>query len=453
MKKIVQALFGQWRPSVLFSLIIFLTQTGWTQNIQPLGIVKGDYRMGPQGSCDAKAFCVDKSIYTYRGTTYDRPALSDNTDIYIGQQKYTLKEAIDKDWVSLSFTKDVHDQMYMGIQNHTGKDVRLHVGGDLVMSTKTSTAPLKATIPLNEDLTGLEIGRQEYIWFYHAYPDYLTKYHDDLIANGLLKEGEELPIKEYLRRRIDFLAANGVKARKVVRHEDEVVVDYEVTHLIHSKKLLMSYSSGDYTKMYLLRLGTYQGKGYYFLDDGSPTAFKSISNTDIIAHIDPQSSGAVIGIADDLPPEKKAALLKNIKDAKISLIEDSHLTVPSLEGFIAKGATIKNVGEITRPKVDFELNIEYTVKEKENHLAVKAKEKGPLARIKDFLGQLTGKKSELSMAEIFMQGKQIAHTAFPNQNVQAKIKMGFKEINISRANLLRQNQPEIQFYAYIPGRR
>lgn len=80
---------------ILVSLLVLATNVGFSQGIQPLGLLKGNYNIPAGSSSRLTTYCFDKALVTQVGNQYNRLARGAAT-VTVGNVVYPLEEAIDR---------------------------------------------------------------------------------------------------------------------------------------------------------------------------------------------------------------------------------------------------------------------------------------------------------------------------------------------------------------------
>ena len=423
---------------------------GRAQSIQPLGIPNGTYKIEPSGTSELQTYCLDKSIYTDQGTSYDRVALGGEQILRIGGQNYTVSDALAQHLISFTFSHSDRGKMYISIQNHTNKDINWVVEKDLVLSDKKSTNVLKSTVALNHVPENLSVPKQQYIWFSQAYDDYFNKYENVLKEVGLVRENESLKLDEYLKRRDDFLNTNGVQDKTLVdKSEHEVIYDYAVLNLIASKVTLREVAENTSRSTFYIRCFKQNGLLYYCLDDGSLSPLLTRSSGEILSVITKENK-AFVCIDKNVPVDKKNALLGSLRLSHSTVAED--LRLEDLERFQSltdKAPEIKAVEDVTESILydGYYFEIDYKVNELEEKATITSPSKSVLGKIHSIFKRLVGITSSRSIVDTYEEAKLVAKQAFPSQKIRTKLSSNFASMTISN-NISKAVRNRMALYVY-----
>jgi hypothetical protein len=448
-----------WRPFelVVFFFFSFLSASSQT-NIQPLAISNGVYSLKPKGSSEARAFCMDQFLETKAGNVYDRIRVGENTEITIGKRQYRLQDAIDKGKISITLSNGgSDDQMFVTLKNNTSQEAFLHLENDLVLSDKNSNNDIKDVKPITEAIPVKNVTRQQYVWFSHGFTDYIDTYRDVLVDCGILSEGENISIGEYLKRRNTFLQVNGVTGQKLVQpsyndQELKKVYDYDLLNLLYLKSQIRLLNTKLPIKIYHIRYLKTTNKAYYFLDDGELTSFKTSDNAQILTKVN-GGGKAILGFDAEFPTVKRDALVASAGKGKIIGIEIAAHNIENVEELLASGPKIEKVSEVTFTDflAEYDLKVNYSTTAKSNDLSFTSKSGGYLKKIRNWFLNLIGKSTDQTMAEILDEAQRVADKAFPGQRLKSNVSLNYSEIIYSHQNWLRyllNNTSSVYVFGY-----
>ncbi|MFB9080234.1 hypothetical protein ACFFLS_11925 [Flavobacterium procerum] len=431
-------------------ILVFIPKILISQNVQPLGIPTGIYEIGPTGTSQLKTYCLDKSITTYEGTSYDRVALGSDQIIMIGNQRYSVNDALSKNLISFTYSHSDSGIMYMLVKNNTKEKVRLIVDKDFVLSDNKSTNVLKETTGLNHSPTDLQIPKQQYIWFSQSYKDYLYNYKDILLKIKIIHENESLKLDDYLKRRRDFLNSNGIKDQTLVdKREHGEIYDYALLNLLSSKLIMQEIMESTSRNVFYLRQFTKDGLSYYCLDNGSvaPLLTKSLSDLQSIIN---NEKNAYVLIDETFPVDKKNALITNLQLSKITLVENVVLSkVDLLRPLTFNSPEIKTVREVEKIYYsdNYKFEVSYNVGYRDEEAIVTSKNKSVLEKIRAVFAKLVGTESQKSITDTYQEAKLVAKKAFPGRAIKAKLTANYSSMHISQ-NSSENRVNNIEFYVY-----
>lgn len=440
----------------LYATLILFFQDVLAQNIQPLGIMHGTYEIKAGSNTYVNTYCLDKTIRTTRGTSYDRIAHGTNQKLLIGSTEYSLQQAIDDKLVSFKFAEsDDYGQMYMAIKNNTKDDIKWVIEEDVVLSDAKSTNKLKNINVLNKDIQQLGINRQEYIWFAHGYDEYIRTNNQNLVKYGVLKPGEHLSVDDYIARRNDYLANNGISDKTLIpnfslesalqysdywslmqRYDNGDVFDWQIKHLIDLKRDIRQITASNNSQFYHLRLGEKNGEPYYFFDNGSATPYVTQGNTDaeIFAPLQSSVGSIFIGYDPDFPPTKRNVIEANILNMRLKPVEVTIDNVKGLKPFVRKGAKITKVSPVQISSYSNEHFFDVSA-ERANDVRISSESRGMIDIAYKWFRNLIGKNSAKSLADIYIDSKRIANKAYPGKTLRADIFHNYSSIHMSLEDL------------------
>jgi|GEM_PF-5611813 len=92
----------KFKISLFLLLVISITVTAVAQRYQRMGIAKGAYRLSPKGSKNVASFCMDYSLKApKKGVILDNVLAGGDAIVRIGNETFTLNEAISKGYIAI----------------------------------------------------------------------------------------------------------------------------------------------------------------------------------------------------------------------------------------------------------------------------------------------------------------------------------------------------------------
>jgi hypothetical protein len=444
----------------LTALVLIQVTTFCQGNIQPLGFRPGVYKIKPKGATEVRAYCMDQFIETKIGNIYDNVRVGETSEVIIGGIRYLVQEAIDKGKISFEFTRSgANDAMYITVRNNTNQEVVFPVEKDgMVLANKGSTNEIKNVDGLLAAVPVTNVSRQHYIWFSHGFKDYIEDSRIILEKLGIIGEGQEVTVAEYLTKRNIFLEKNGIKGNTLIRQsfagiQSQTVYDYDLFSLLDYKMQIRTLSESSGFKCYQLRYLKTGNTAKYYLDDGALDCFASPDNLEIVKHLKGLEEKTLIGFDESVSVTKRDALMYNMDRTKFVGVELTHQNINEMAQLLTPNPQVEKVSEVTFKDFfkDYSLDVEYKVNEKGNKIAFTSKSGGYLTKIRSWFLKLVGKQTDQTMMEILAEGQRLADRAYPGQRAKSNVKVNYSGISTSKIDSVKyllDNSKGV--YAYFP---